>query len=201
MPTSTSCCNTRNARIGRTDPRGWRGLSLLVLLVCLVAGGRSVPAGQAAARFLSEPRCCISLGAGFVSRGVHQFSDACRAKTVIELTAATADRRLLAEVLASRPLVSGEHIEIIDVDGGGKRLVVRRWMSAARRIALGVPLHPDRMTFDDWQDLPGIGPTLAARIERNRQINGDFGSLSALKRVRGVGEQTIIAWKEFFMPD
>ncbi len=199
MPTSTSCCSTRNARPGRAEPRGWRGLGLLVLLVCLVAGGRSVSAGRTVARSLPIPLCQLSLGTGFSVRGVHQFSDACRADAVIRLTDDAISRRLLAAVLAKNPPVSGEYIEITgDLSNGGRR-VVRRWMPAAQRIALGIPLHPERMSRKDWQDLPGVGPALAARIEHDRQINGDFGSLSALKRVRGLGDRTLHAWEKFFI--
>ena len=35
--------------------------------------------------------------------------------------------------------------------------------------------------------LPRIGPALAARIVADRRINGEFGSLEALQRVRGIG--------------
>ncbi|MEM1185778.1 MAG: helix-hairpin-helix domain-containing protein [Planctomycetota bacterium] len=38
--------------------------------------------------------------------------------------------------------------------------------------------------------LPGIGPALAARIVRSRQLDGPFHDPSELKRVHGVGEKT-----------
>lgn len=39
--------------------------------------------------------------------------------------------------------------------------------------------------------LPRIGPALAARIVEDRERHGDFSSIEALDRVRGVGPQTI----------
>jgi competence protein ComEA len=71
-------------------------------------------------------------------------------------------------------------------------------MPAGQRLALGVPLHPDRMGLGDWEVLPGIGPALARRIELDRQENGEFGSLERLERVRGIGPKRIQAWSEFF---
>jgi competence ComEA-like helix-hairpin-helix protein len=45
----------------------------------------------------------------------------------------------------------------------------------------------DRATIEELDQLPGIGPALAARIVADRELNGPFGSLSALEEVRGIG--------------
>lgn len=71
-------------------------------------------------------------------------------------------------------------------------------MAARKRVALGIALHPDRMSRADWESLPGIGPKLALAIELDRQENGDFGHLEALERVRGIGPKRIEAWRKFF---
>jgi competence protein ComEA len=39
--------------------------------------------------------------------------------------------------------------------------------------------------------LPGIGPTLAARIVSDRAENGPFATLDSLERVRGIGPKTV----------
>jgi competence protein ComEA len=49
------------------------------------------------------------------------------------------------------------------------------------------------MSRSDWVALPGIGKKLAENIHIDRQKNGDFGSLDALKRVKGVGPGRIAA--------
>jgi len=46
--------------------------------------------------------------------------------------------------------------------------------------------------------LPGIGETLARRLELDRQENGEFGSLEGLLRVKGVGLKSIERWRIFF---
>jgi competence protein ComEA len=66
---------------------------------------------------------------------------------------------------------------------------------------LGIRLHPDRMTREDWEVLPGIGPRLSERIEMDRQLNGDFGGYRRLERVRGIGQQRIKQWEEFFISE
>jgi len=101
---------------------------------------------------------------------------------------------------AARPLRSGEALDI--VRSGAKVIGVKRdWMPARQRMTLGIPLRVDRMSFRDWQALPGIGPAFARRVEIDRQQNGGFGSLEALQRVRGIGPKHIKDWKKFFLKE
>lgn len=44
-------------------------------------------------------------------------------------------------------------------------------------------------TVSQLEDLPGIGPALAARIVDHRQKNGAFKSVEDLMAVKGVGEK------------
>ncbi len=149
--------------------------------------------------FLVENRAGVKvrLGEGFPVQGVHQFSDGTNIKAVIKMTT-------LAEVLSTgdvcsdpRPLENGESLDLI-MENGKVLEMSRSWMPAAQRMSLGIPLHPDRMTELDWADLPGIGATTAARIEMDRQRNGEFHSLDGLVRVRGIGAKSIRKWAEFF---
>jgi len=44
-------------------------------------------------------------------------------------------------------------------------------------------------TVSQLEDLPGIGPALAARIVEHRQKNGAFKSVEDLMAVKGIGEK------------
>jgi competence protein ComEA len=44
-------------------------------------------------------------------------------------------------------------------------------------------------TVSQLEDLPGIGPALAARIVDHRQKNGAFKSVEDLMAVKGIGEK------------
>ncbi len=46
-------------------------------------------------------------------------------------------------------------------------------------------------TVSQLEDLPGIGPALAARIVDHRQKNGAFKSLDDLMAVKGIGEKNL----------
>ncbi|MCO4743963.1 MAG: helix-hairpin-helix domain-containing protein [Proteobacteria bacterium] len=46
-------------------------------------------------------------------------------------------------------------------------------------------------TADQLQSLPGIGPTKAAAIVSDRDVNGPFTSCQDLSRVNGIGSATV----------
>ncbi len=95
-------------------------------------------------------------------------------------------------------LVDGMALAIVETPAG-IREIRSTWMPARQRLALGIPLHPDRMSSDDWMVLPGIGEKLAREIELDRQNYGDFGRLAALARVKGIGPAKLRALQPFFV--
>jgi len=53
----------------------------------------------------------------------------------------------------------------------------------------GAPVDLNTATLADLDTLPGIGPTLAAAIIRERDRRGGFTSVDQLRDVRGIGEK------------
>lgn len=53
------------------------------------------------------------------------------------------------------------------------------------------PLDVNLASAAELEQLPGVGPALAARIVDVRQREGPFGSVDDLRRVRGVGQATL----------
>jgi len=150
------------------------------------------------ASFLRTGAVVVQLGHGFMREGyVRQINDDRGWLGVIELTGLPLSepcRRSIASY--SRP-ESGARIDLVVQNGVVEGFFVA-WMPAAQRVALGIPLHPDRMQGADWEVLPGIGPKLAARIDQDRQENGDFGSLQGLLRVSGIGQKRLNDWMPYF---
>jgi competence protein ComEA len=180
-----------------------RGLTFLLGILLLLAGfhyGRAVlPYGKEPSAFFSssaESRW-IMLGDGFPEPGVHQFIDEQTPRTVIQMAFSDFSLPPNFDAGLDRPLINGELLEV-KLEGFEITGFSRKWMPASQRIVLKIPLHIDRMSSDDWMALPGIGPVLAGKIEEDRQKNGDFSTLAELKRVSGIGEKRIEAWKDFF---
>ena len=53
------------------------------------------------------------------------------------------------------------------------------------------PLDLNRATASDLEKLPGIGPTLAARIVAWRETHGPFKSVEDLLAIPGIGPKTL----------
>ena len=64
-------------------------------------------------------------------------------------------------------------------------------MSADKRLALGIAIDLNRSTFEDLVLVPGIGEKTAAKIVEERGLNGTFGNLEELMRVKGIKEKRL----------
>jgi competence protein ComEA len=181
-------------------PRGTLLLVALLLLGLIVAYGREFFLDrEEPPAFSVEKRqgIAVLLGEGFHVPGVHQFSDDVTVQGVIKMTGLAVRSELPGNPRLTRSLTDGEALNIVVIDGEVTE-ITRFWMPAAQRMALGIPLHPDRMSIEDWEALAGIGPRLAQAIEVERQQNGDFGSLTGLQRVKGIGSKRLTAWEKYF---
>ncbi len=156
------------------------------------------PQGNPPAFAVDEPAgIYIWLGEGLGFVGVRQMDDDSTILSVTELTKMPADMFTRGGLSLQDPVFSGQYFKVVK-DGREGAVIQSGILSASRRMALGIPLHPDRMTREDWLELKGIGPVLADRIEAYRQKNGEFGTLQRLREVKGIGPKRIAAWKRFF---
>lgn len=178
-----------------------KSLALTVFLLLLFLLGREVcfDREDLPAFLPAEPHgLWLELGRGFPRPGAHQFSDALTVRDVISLTDFGRIDSSLVTLSCREPLVGGERLDMIRSDEKVTEIQCS-WMQASHRVSLGIPLHPDRMTTADWMFLPGIGESLAEKIENDRQKNGDFGRFDVLDRVPGIGPKRLLAWKKFFV--
>lgn len=129
--------------------------------------------------------------------GIHQFPDGSTLETVIKMALPRESLCSGHPGLLQRPLQNGEVLTVVPSPAGCVVLSLSV-MAARERMALGIPLHPDHLTGQDWIELPGIGPALAAAIISDRQKYGDFGSLAGLLRVPGIGPGTLAKLKTYF---
>jgi competence protein ComEA len=172
-------------------------LAVLVFLYVLLNGEASIKEDLPTFLPVEQGFVHVELRGDDLVSGVYQIYDGLPLSAVIKLTTVSQAEFLSDDSDWSQPLHGGESFQIVKKDRKIE-IIQRGWMSASHRVAMSIPLHPDRMNINDWTFLPGIGAALAERIENDRQENGDFGSLDALIRVKGIGKKRISNWIEFF---
>jgi len=136
----------------------------------------------------------IRLKGESIEPGVYVVPDGSTVASVLYRARSQADRAALGDPIFRTRLESGD---VLDVTGGGVGVGITR-MSASERMALGIPLDPDRMGLEDWTAVPGIGPRLAKRIVDDRRAYGPFHSIEGISRVPGIGSGKLKAMKKYF---
>ncbi len=174
-------------------------LVALLLLTTVMPYGRGSLVGRKAtpSHIGNSGGIWVELGAGFAQPGVYHFIDGTTLCCVIKMTIEEFPESAVVRPSREGPLRSGEYLSVANKDSE-TIMIYRLWMSAGRRMVLAIPLELDSMSVADWQELPGIGPTLAARIEADRQKNGDFSAVQDLMRVRGIGPVRLTRLENFF---
>lgn len=165
---------------------------LLLGLVAFVYASRLVPhiEGPPAFSVLDPPGVLVALPGERGFPEIHQIIDETVPTAVNEVTKMCSPSGKATQFQAVNGAWYQPDVSRCDVN--------LRWIPAAQRMALQIPLHPDRMSGDDWQALRGVGPRLAEAIEENRQTYGGFERLEVLERVKGVGPKRISEWRKFF---
>ncbi|MCD6525842.1 MAG: helix-hairpin-helix domain-containing protein [Desulfuromonas sp.] len=173
-------------------------LVLLILVIIVVLNREHCRRAALPVFFAEETKpCLVELGCGFFDTMERHIIDVNDLEGVMKMTSLGRGQKSLRQYLACSALRPGQSIDLVSKNRDVPRLTVS-YMGAAKQIALGIALHPDQMTEDDWQILPGIGPSLAALIILDRQENGDFVALENLKRVKGISRKKIAQWRSFF---
>lgn len=173
---------------------------VLLLFVPLLRQGRGVSPKREPAAFFhySSGLAVIRVTGSAVSDRIYRIHDGTTLGAVINMAVKAGVRQVPLQTVLSTRLESGDTIEIRRKSNQLLDIAIKK-MSARERMVLGIPLDPDRMDRADWEALPGIGPKLAERIVRERQLNGDFGSVEGLLRVSGVGNGKILLINKYFL--
>jgi competence protein ComEA len=105
----------------------------------------------------------------------------------------------LRSINLARPLQDAEQLDVPTLSEAAPAPAAVPAVPAADG---GGRINVNRATAAQLQELPGIGPALAARIIAHREANGPFADTTALGEVSGIGERimTEIAERVDFTP-
>lgn len=111
------------------------------------------------------------------SPGLYALSVGSRVEDAIELAGGLTKLAFEQSVNLARMVSDGEQIVVLSksqVSGSG---------NASEFISL------NNATLEQLESLPGVGPSLAARIIEHRNAIGSFSDISQLREVSGIGEK------------
>jgi competence protein ComEA len=184
----------------RRDPRVAGLVVVAVVVAALVVWMRSGPAGPgnagpAAVSATSvpaptttiAPRVLVHVVGAVRAPGVVELDAAARVRDALAAAGGPADDADVERLNLAAPLTDGERLAVPRIGEPLPVPVAGEPGPAAGGAAPG-PLDLNTATATDLETLPGIGPTLAEAIVREREKRGRFTSVEDLKQVRGIGD-------------
>ncbi len=174
-------------------------LMMFLAATVLFIKGRATPEEEVSAAFVhnNSRQIIVRVEGNVVNPGIYEYPAGSGLTTVMKMTVPDWRPARSPGKLPDCLMRSGDVVELIR-DSSQHIDIKVKIMPARDMVVLGIPLDPNRLDMDDWESLPGIGPALALRIVKDRQINGDFASLSDLERVSGIGKNKIKQLAKYF---
>ena len=177
----------------------WTGAFTLTLLLFIPKGHETPPGGAPSVAFLHGKSGTVTVRiAGDVPHpGIYRLDAPGTVEELIRQTAPSLVQIRTGDRLLATPLADGDVVTVTMNRENGATLA-RTTMPARERLVLGIPLNPAHMTAADWEALPGIGPALTERIMTYGRQSGGIHTLDDLRRVDGIGDQTIEKLRPLF---
>tara|TARA_B100000315_G_C14561997_1_gene580992 strand:- start:892 stop:1242 length:351 start_codon:yes stop_codon:yes gene_type:complete len=58
-------------------------------------------------------------------------------------------------------------------------------------------INVNKASSSQLEKIPGIGPVIASRLIRYREVNGPFKTVEELEKVKGLGQKKILAIRDY----
>ena len=173
-------------RVGNWERRSIRPLFFIVGAIIIVVLGlwfigrpsqvQPVVAGVESELVLDSENSAMKVVvhvAGYVKNpGLYQLSVGARIADAIEAAGGVSKKSAANSVNLARAVVDGEQILVGENSSGGT--------------SGGISINS--ASVNELEDLPGVGPVIAARIVSYREANGPFTSIDGLGEVSGIGD-------------
>ena len=139
--------------------------------------------------------------AGSVSApGLYELQEGARVNDAIKLAGWFTDEADQTSLNLARALTDGEQLFVPskNSESGSVSSNASISFNSNANVSGTVPkINVNRANEGDLQSIPGVGPSLAAKIIKDRESNGPFASVDDLTRVSGIGEKKLESMREF----
>jgi competence protein ComEA len=166
----------------------------LALLVVVAAAGLGWRAGHDPSRPATAPPPChrpVAVAGEADVTGVQCLGPAASALDALRAAGARCPPASLAGPAGLAPLLAGDRLTVACGPGPSGCRVARDRLPPLALRTLRVPIDPNHADEAELRALPGIGPALARRIVDSRRAQGPFLAVDELRRVKGIGPQTL----------
>jgi competence protein ComEA len=124
-----------------------------------------------------------------VAPDVYQLPPGARIKDLVQAAGGLQPEADAEAINLASPLSDAQHIHVPSIGEGPPAASASTNMGSSTG-ASGL-LDLNSATVEQFDQLPGVGPTIASRIVEYRDVNGPFGSADDLAQVDGVGPSLI----------
>jgi competence protein ComEA len=121
------------------------------------------------------PELVVHVAGSVKNPGLYRLPIGARVAEAIEAAGGVSKKNAANSVNLAREVVDGEQILVGQNATGGA----------------GGGISINSSTASELEDLPGVGPVIAARIVSYREANGPFTSIDALGEVSGIGDSIL----------
>ena len=135
----------------------------------------------------TPPRALVHVVGAVRTPGVVELDGGARVRDALAAAGGPADDADVERLNLAAPVTDGERLAVPRIGEPDPAPRRRRRPTPSDGAPAG-PLDLNTATATDLETLPGIGPTLAEAIVRQREKMGRFKSVDDLKQVRGIGE-------------
>ena len=139
--------------------------------------------------------------AGSVSApGLYELQEGARVNDAIKLAGWFTDEADQTALNLARTLTDGEQLFVPSKNsesGSGASNASIGFDSNSNVSGTVLKINVNRANEGDLESIPGVGPSLAAKIIKDRESNGPFASVDDLTRVSGIGEKKLESMREF----
>jgi competence protein ComEA len=120
----------------------------------------------------SEVKVVVHVAGSVKNPGLYQLPEGARIADAIAAAGGVSKKSDANSVNLARAVVDGEQIFVGENSSGGT----------------GSGISINSAPVSELEDLPGVGPVIAARIVSYREANGPFTSIDGLGEVSGIGD-------------
>lgn len=136
----------------------------------------------------------VHVAGAVASPGVYRLVPDARVVDAIDAAGGAGAQADMSRVNLAAPLTDGQQVYVVAI---GEDAPASTFGTEPSADGAAQPIDINRASETELEELPGIGPALAAAIVRHREENGPFVAVESLLDVSGIGEAKLAGLRDF----